>query len=141
MNKITLIGNLTRDPELSQLPSGVSVCKFGIAVNRNFTNANGERETDFFNITAWRGLGENCAKYLAKGRKVCVVGNVQIRNYEDKDGNKRTAVDVVAEDIEFLSARSDDADAGAPRVQQAAAPRAKKQVSELTPVENEDLPL
>ncbi|MCI8612213.1 MAG: single-stranded DNA-binding protein [Clostridia bacterium] len=140
MNKITLIGNLTRDPELSQLPSGVSVCKFGIAVNRNFTNANGERETDFFNITAWRGLGENCAKYLAKGRKVCVVGNVQIRNYEDKDGNKRTAVDVVAEDIEFLSARSDDADAGAPRVQQAAAPRAKKQVSELTPVENEDLP-
>ena len=140
MNKITLIGNLTRDPELSQLPSGVSVCKFGIAVNRNFTNANGERETDFFNITAWRGLGENCAKYLAKGRKVCVVGNVHIRNYEDKDGNKRTAVDVVAEDIEFLSARSDDADAGAPRVQQAAAPRAKKQVSELTPVENEDLP-
>ena len=140
MNKITLIGNLTRDPELSQLPSGVSVCKFGIAVNRNFTNANGERETDFFNITAWRGLGENCAKYLAKGRKVCVVGDVQIRNYEDKDGNKRTAVDVVAEDIEFLSARSDDADAGAPRVQQAAAPRAKKQVSELTPVENEDLP-
>ena len=140
MNKITLIGNLTRDPELSQLPSGVSVCKFGIAVNRNFTNANGERETDFFNITAWRGLGENCAKYLSKGRKVCVVGNVQIRNYEDKDGNKRTAVDVVAEDIEFLSARSDDADAGAPRVQQAAAPRAKKQVSELTPVENEDLP-
>ena len=140
MNKITLIGNLTRDPELSQLPSGVSVCKFGIAVNRNFTNANGERETDFFNITAWRGLGENCAKYLAKGRKVCVVGNVQIRNYEDKDGNKRTAVDVVAEDIEFLSARSDDADAGAPRVQQAAAPRAKKQVYELTPVENEDLP-
>lgn len=140
MNKITLIGNLTRDPELSQLPSGVSVCKFGIAVNRNFTNANGERETDFFNITAWRGLGENCAKYLAKGRKVCVVGNVQIRNYEDKDGNKRTAVDVVAEDIEFLSARSDDADAGAPRAQQTAAPRAKKQVSELTPVENEDLP-
>ena len=140
MNKVFLIGNLTRDPELSQLPSGVSVCKFGLAVNRNFTNSSGEREVDFFNITAWRGLGENCAKYLSKGRKVSVVGNIQVRNYEDKDGNKRTAVDVVAEDIEFLSARSDDADAGAPRVQQAAAPRAKKQVSELTPVENEDLP-
>lgn len=138
MNKITLIGNLTRDPELSQLPSGVSVCKFAIAVNRNFTNANGERETDFFNITAWRGLGENCAKYLAKGRKVCVVGSVQIRNYEDKDGNRRTAVDVVAEDIEFLSSRNDDVPAtaasGAPRQS------AKKQVSELTPVDNEDLP-
>ncbi len=138
MNKITLIGNLTRDPELSQLPSGVSVCKFAIAVNRNFTNANGERETDFFNITAWRGLGENCAKYLAKGRKVCVVGSVQIRNYEDKDGNRRTAVDVVAEDIEFLSSRNDDA----PATGATSAPRqsAKKQVSELTPVDNEDLP-
>lgn len=138
MNKITLIGNLTRDPELSQLPSGVSVCKFAIAVNRNFTNANGERETDFFKITAWRGLGENCAKYLAKGRKVCVVGSVQIRNYEDKDGNRRTAVDVVAEDIEFLSSRNDDAPAAAA----SGAPRqsAKKQVSELTPVDNEDLP-
>ena len=138
MNKITLIGYLTRDPELSQLPSGVSVCKFAIAVNRNFTNANGERETDFFNITAWRGLGENCAKYLAKGRKVCVVGSVQIRNYEDKDGNRRTAVDVVAEDIEFLSSRNDDA----PATGATSAPRqsAKKQVSELTPVDNEDLP-
>ena len=138
MNKITLIGNLTRDPELSQLPSGESVCKFAIAVNRNFTNANGERETDFFNITAWRGLGENCAKYLAKGRKVCVVGSVQIRNYEDKDGNRRTAVDVVAEDIEFLSSRNDDA----PATGATSEPRqsAKKQVSELTPVDNEDLP-
>ena len=75
MNKVFLIGNLTRDPELSQLPSGVSVCKFGLAVNRNFTNSSGEREVDFFNITAWRGLGENCAKYLSKGRKVSVVGN------------------------------------------------------------------
>lgn len=140
MNKITLIGNLTRDPELSQLPSGVSVCKFAIAVNRNFTNSNGERETDFFNITAWRGLGENCAKYLAKGRKVCVVGSVQIRNYEDKDGNRRTAVDVVAEDIEFLSARSDDAPASGGNGASAPRQSAKKQVSELTPVDNEDLP-
>lgn len=136
MNKLILIGNLTRDPELSQLSSGVSVCKFGMAVNRNFTNSNGEREVDFFNITAWRGLGENCAKYLSKGRKVCVVGSVQIRNYEDKDGNKRIAVDVIAEDIEFLSARGEgDGDAAS------APPRAaKKQVSELTPVESEDLP-
>lgn len=136
MNKLILIGNLTRDPELSQLPSGVSVCKFGIAVNRTFTNANGEREVDFFNITAWRGLGENCAKYLSKGRKVGVVGSVQIRNYEDKDGNKRTAVDVIAEDIEFLSARNEDGESGSPRG--VSAP--KKQVSELTPVESEDLP-
>lgn len=136
MNKLILIGNLTRDPELSQLPSGVSVCKFGIAVNRTFTNANGEREVDFFNITAWRGLGENCAKYLSKGRKVGVVGSVQIRNYEDKDGNKRTSVDVIAEDIEFLSSRNEDGESGSPRGVSAS----KKQVSELTPVESEDLP-
>ncbi len=137
MNKVFLIGNLTRDPELSQLPSGVSVCKFGLAVNRNFTNSSGEREVDFFNITAWRGLGENCAKYLSKGRKVSVVGNIQVRNYEDKDGNKRTAVDIVAEDIEFLS-RNDDGDAPRGGAGGGRAPR--KQVSELTPVDNEDLP-
>lgn len=144
MNKVFLIGNLTRDPELSQLPSGVSVCKFGLAVNRNFTNANGERDVDFFNITAWRGLGENCAKYLSKGRKVSVMGNIQMRNYEDKDGNKRTAVDIVAEDIEFLS-RNDDSDPsrGANSGSSSGGGqqhRAKKQVSELTPVDNEDLP-
>lgn len=143
MNKVFLIGNLTRDPELSQLPSGVSVCKFGLAVNRNFTNSSGERDVDFFNITAWRGLGENCAKYLSKGRKVSVVGNIQVRNYEDKDGNKRTAVDIVAEDIEFLS-RNDDGDSqrggngGSSNGGAGRAPR--KQVSELTPVDNEDLP-
>ena len=138
MNKITLIGNLTKDPELSQTPNGVYVCKFVLAVNRNYTNADGGRDTDFFNVTAWRTLGENCAKYLSKGSKVCVVGSVQIRNYEDKDGNRRTAVDVVAEDIEFLSSRNDDAPAAAA----SGAPRqsAKKQVSELTPVDNEDLP-
>ncbi|MCI9031653.1 MAG: single-stranded DNA-binding protein [Clostridia bacterium] len=142
MNKVFLIGNLTRDPELSQLPSGVSVCKFGLAVNRNFTNSSGEREVDFFNITAWRGLGENCAKYLSKGRKVSVVGNIQVRNYEDKDGNKRTAVDIVAEDIEFLS-RNDDGDAsrgGAGGGNNGGGRAPRKQVSELTPVDNEDLP-
>ena len=142
MNKVFLIGNLTRDPELSQLPSGVSVCKFGLAVNRNFTNSSGEREVDFFNITAWRGLGENCAKYLSKGRKVSVVGNIQVRNYEDKDGNKRTAVDIVAEDIEFLS-RSDGGDAprgGAGGGSNGGGRAPRKQVSELTPVDNEDLP-
>ena len=142
MNKVFLIGNLTRDPELSQLPSGVSVCKFGLAVNRNFTNSSGEREVDFFNITAWRGLGENCAKYLSKGRKVSVVGNIQVRNYEDKDGNERTAVDIVAEDIEFLS-RNDDGDAprgGAGGGNNGGGRAPRKQVSELTPVDNEDLP-
>lgn len=108
MNKVILIGNLTKDPELSETSSGVAFCKFGIAVNRPFANADGDRETDFFNITTWRGQAEICAKYLAKGKKVCVIGSIQNRSYEDKDGNKRTATDIVASEIEFLSARSDD---------------------------------
>ncbi len=135
MNKVFLIGRLTRDPELSATPSGVSVCKFGLAVNRNFTNADGEREADFFNITAWRALAENCSKYLTKGKKICVVGNIQVRNYEDRDGNKRTSVDIVAEDVEFLSPKDEDE----PKTPQK--PKAKKKtVAELKPVENEDLP-
>lgn len=80
MNKVFLIGNLTRDSELSETPSGVSVCRFSIAVNRNYTNSDGERQTDYFNVTAWRGLGESVARFCNKGNKVAVTGNVQIRN-------------------------------------------------------------
>lgn len=101
MNKAILIGNLTRDPELSETKDGISVCRFSIAVNR-YIRA-GESQTDFFNIVAWRGLGENVAKYCKKGQKVAVVGSIQIRNYEDRDGNNRTAVDIVASDVEFIS--------------------------------------
>ena len=108
INKVILIGNLTKDPELSETSSGVAFCKFGIAVNRPFANADGDRETDFFNITTWRGQAETCAKYLAKGKILCVIGSIQNRSYEDKDGNKRTVTDIVASEIEFLSARSED---------------------------------
>ena len=108
MNKVILIGNLTKDPELSETSSGVAFCKFSIAVNRPFANADGDRETDFFNITTWRGQAETCAKFLAKGKKVCVVGSLQNRSYEDKSGVKHTVTDIVASEIEFLSARSED---------------------------------
>lgn len=108
MNKVILIGNLTKDPELSETSSGTAFCKFSIAVNRPFANADGDRETDFFNITTWRGQAETCAKYLSKGKKVCVVGSLQNRSYEDKSGVKRTVTDVIASEIEFLSARSED---------------------------------
>lgn len=101
MNKAILIGNLTRDPELSETKDGIAVCRFAIAVNR-YIRA-GESQTDFFNIVAWRGLGENVAKYCKKGQKVAVVGSIQVRNYEDRDGNMRTAVDIVASDVEFIS--------------------------------------
>lgn len=108
MNKAILIGNLTKDPELSETSSGVSFCKFSIAVNRPFANSDGEREVDFFNITTWRGQAETCAKYLKKGKKVCIVGSLQNREYTDNNGVKRTATDVIASEIEFLSARSED---------------------------------
>lgn len=136
MNKVILIGNLGRDPELKTTPSGVSVCSFSVAVNRTYTNSAGEREVDFFNITTWRGLAENCAKYLSKGRKVAICGSLQTRTYDDKDGNKRYVTEVVADDVEFLTSKSE----GGGDYQAPAKPQQKKQVSELEPVDNDELP-
>ena len=108
MNRIWLIGNLTRDPELSETNSGISVCRFSIAVQRRFSSNDGERQTDFFNVTAWRGVAENVAKYCKKGNKVAVSGSVQVRQYEANDGTKRTAFDIVAEEVEFLTPKAND---------------------------------
>ncbi len=105
MNKVFLIGNLTRDPELKQTPSGVAVCHFSLAVSRAYTQ-DGERKTDFFNCVAWRGTGESVAKYQKKGNRIAVVGSIQIRSYEDNDGIKRTAVDIVANEVEFLTSKA-----------------------------------
>lgn len=103
MNKVILIGNLTADPELATTSSGVSVCRFSIAVKRPFENTNGERETDFFNIKAWRTIAETCNKFLKKGSKCAVIGSLQNRSYETNDGTKRTVTEVVAEGVEFLT--------------------------------------
>ena len=112
MNKVFLIGNLTRDPELSTTNSGISVCRISIAVSRRFANADGSRETDFFNVVAWRAIAENCAKYLKKGSKIAVMGSIQNRSYEGTDGTKRYTTDITAEEIEFLSTKGDEAVAG-----------------------------
>lgn len=106
MNKVFLIGNLTRAPELTETASGVALCHFSIAVQRDYTSQDGERQTDFFNCTAWRGLGESIAKYTKKGKKVAVTGSIQLRNYEDNQGVKRTAVDIIVSDVEFLTPKS-----------------------------------
>lgn len=103
MNKVFLIGNLTRDPELSETPAGVAVCHFSIAVNRNYSSGDGERQTDFFNCVAWRGLGETIARYTKKGKKVSIVGTIQTRTYENNQGVKVSAIDIVAQEVEFLS--------------------------------------
>ena len=105
MNKVFLIGNLTRDPELSETQSGVAVCRFGIAVNRRSGTSDGERKADFYNVTAWRGLGETVARYAKKGNKVAVIGNIELRTYEDREGTERMSVDVIAQDVEFLTPR------------------------------------
>lgn len=106
MNKVFLIGNLVRDPEVRATQSGISVCNFTVAVNRRFKKENGEQETDFLNVIAWRQLAELCGKYLAKGRKVAVTGSIQTRQYEAKDGSKRTAWDIVADEVEFLTTQN-----------------------------------
>lgn len=105
MNKITIIGNLTKAPELRSTQAGVSVCGFTVAVNRPRTQNNPDPGADYFNVNAWRQLGENCAKYLEKGRKVCVVGRISLRTWE-KDGKHGASLEVMAEDVEFLSARN-----------------------------------
>ena len=106
MNKIHLIGNLTRDPELTTVSNGVDVCNFTIAVNRKYKNSDGERATDYFNCKAWRKLGNTVAKYVKKGNKVLVVGSVETGSYENDKGGKRSTFTVVASEVEFLTPRT-----------------------------------
>jgi single-strand DNA-binding protein len=103
LNQIVLIGRLTRDPELRYTATnGVPVATFSIAVDRPFTNQQGTKETDFIPIVAWRKQAESCANYLRKGLLVAVSGRLQIRSYEDNDGNKRKTAEVVADQVRFL---------------------------------------
>ena len=104
MNSVTIIGNITKKPELRTTSAGVNVCGFTVAVNRPKTPNNQEPGADFFNVSAWRGLGETCAKYLDKGSKVCVVGPVSVRTWES-DGKHGATLEVKAEGVEFLSSR------------------------------------
>ena len=114
MNKVFMIGNLTRDPELTETPSGVSVCRFSIAVSRDYADADGNRETDFFNITVWRGRAENCGKFLKKGNKVGIVGKIQNRSYTTKEGDKRTVTEIIADEVEFLTPKAEEPHTGKP---------------------------
>lgn len=109
MNKLIIIGSLGRDPETRTVQSGSTVCSFSVAVTERA--AKGEKKTTWFRVSAWNKLGDACQKYLAKGRKVCVVGSVSVSSYEAKDGSTRFSLDVFAEDVEFLSPREQsDAD-------------------------------
>ena len=102
MNEVWLIGRLVRDPEEKKTPGGKTVAKMTLAVERDFANADGEREADFIDILAWEKLAETCAKHLGKGRLVSVKGRLQIRSYDDSKGIKRKAAEIVAEKVKFL---------------------------------------
>ena len=138
MNKLTIIGNLTRDPELRTTSTGLNVCSFTVAVNRRRSANSNQPEADFFRVTAWRQLGENCQRYLAKGRKVAVVGSVSVSTYTGNDGTTRASLEVTADDVEFLSSRNEDA-GYAPATPSQPAPAAPA-MNGFEEVDDEDLP-
>ena len=105
MNKVFLIGRLTKDVELRATGNGVSVATFSLAVNRNFSNQEGERDADFINIIVWRKQAENCKNYLSKGSQVAIEGRIQTRNYDAQDGKKVYVTEVVADNVEFLNTK------------------------------------
>lgn len=106
INRVILVGRLTRDPEPRHTANGVAVTRFTLAVNRNYTNQQGEREADFINIITWRGLAENCAKYTRKGSLVGVEGRLQVRSYENQEGRTVWSTEVVADDVRFLESKN-----------------------------------
>lgn len=146
MNKIIVTGNLTKDPEVRETAAGEKVCNFSVAVQRNFTNENGERGVDYLNVVAWNKLAETVMKYCKKGDKVGVAGRIQIRSWQDKEGVKKYATEIVAAEVEFLYLKKQDEAPGEP--QEAPKPQGrqksmfdkKKSIDELEPVFDEDLP-
>src|ERR1700730_19025154 len=136
-NHIVLVGRLVADPELRQTQDGTPVASFRIAVNRP-KGRNGQEQTDFFGVSVWRQRAEIAAKYLQKGKSVLVSGRLQIREYTDRENNKRTAVEVTADDFQFMDSRSDGDGGGAARAPRAAAPQAAAGGSDLPNYEYSD---
>ncbi len=108
LNAVVLQGRLTRDPELRRTQNGTAVTSFSLAVDRDFKGQNGERETDFIDVVAWRGTAELAAKYLTKGRMALVSGRLQLRDWQDKDGNRRRSAEVIAEGVYFCDSKKED---------------------------------
>ena len=142
MNKVILIGNLTKDPELTTTNSGINCCKFTVAVQRKFSNAEGEREADFINCVAWRALADNVNKYLTKGKRCAVVGAMQTRSYDAKDGTKRYVTEVLVDEVEFLSSKPNTEDEGnkAP-IKPLEGSYKQQNMGELTPITEELQPI
>lgn len=122
MNKVILVGNLTRDPEYRTTPNGASVCNFSIAVQRRFANQQGVREADFINCVAWRQQADFVHRFFTKGRRIGVVGSLQTRTYDAQDGSKRYVTEVIAGNVEFCDSRPEGAQKGAGETQEGFAP-------------------
>jgi single-strand DNA-binding protein len=114
INRVVLTGNLTHDPELRSLPSGTSVCKLRLACNTRRKDQSGQwvDKPNYFDVTVWGAQGENCANYLSRGRPVAIDGRLEWREFQDKDGNKRQAVDIIADAVQFLGSRDDAGNGG-----------------------------
>jgi len=112
LNRVILIGRLTRDPELRYTPAGVAVTQFTLAVDRPFTSQGGEREADFIPVVTWRQLAETCANYLRKGRLAAVEGRIQVRNYENNEGKRVYVTEVIADNVRFLESNRDSNNSG-----------------------------
>lgn len=136
MNKVILVGNLTKDPELSTTNSGINYCRFTVAVQRRFNNAQGEREADFIPVVVWRAQAENCHKYLKKGSKAGVVGTLQTRSYDAQDGSKRYVTEVLADEVEFLNSRGSSSAEG----DIAGKSGTDNDVTDLQPIEDDTMP-
>lgn len=108
MNTVNLIGRLTKDPELKYTPSGMAICKFTVAVNRDFTNQSGEREADFINCTAFKKTAENLSNYQTKGSQIGVVGRIQTGSFEGQDGKRVYTTDVIVDRVEFLGGKQSE---------------------------------
>ena len=142
-NKVILVGNLTRDPELRYTPANQAVAKLGLAVNRIYTTTDGEKrkEVDFFTVVVWRKQAETCSQYLTKGSPILVEGRLQSRSWETEDGQKRSAVDVVAERVQFLGGRTEEG--GFERSQspqREESPKKEFQKEEIKDEEEEEVP-
>lgn len=140
MNKVFFIGRLSKDVTLFETPSGVAVASFSIAVKRPYVNANGERETDFFNCVAFRTLAQNCNKYLSKGKKAIVIGYLQNRSYEDKEGVKRVVTEIIASDVEFIDFSEKPPQTENESVKTTTKNDIEQQTLMLEPINEDDLP-
>lgn len=122
LNCAVIMGRLTADPELRTTPNGISVTSFSVAVDRSYQRAGEERQTDFINVVAWRNTAEFVSRYFRKGSMIAVQGSIQTRNYEDRNGNKRTAFEIVADNVSFCGSKSESGTTGgAPAIQAAPA--------------------